>query len=157
MKIRAEVLAIPMLLAATPAFAQSGQEPAEDLSAKVLACRDIDRNSARLKCFDQALDQVFGKDEAIVERREETFGKPRQQASEEGTLEAVIASVQLDESMGLASIRLDNGQVWQTTSNGSLIYRLRAGQRVTIARGAFSGYRLRIEGTKGFQGVRRQR
>lgn len=136
--------------------ASSAQER-PDVTGPVLECRAIQKKSARLECYDNALDSAFGKDEEIEERREQSFGIRDASQDDEGTLDSVIASVSLDQSLGLATIRLENGQIWRTTSNGTLLYRLREGQKATIAPSRISGYRLRIEGLKGYQGVKRQR
>ena len=53
-------------VALTPAHAQ---EASADLSAKVLACRELDRDKDRLKCFDAAMVSVFGENVQLEARR----------------------------------------------------------------------------------------
>lgn len=142
-------------LAIAPTHARA--QPVPNVTDAMLECRKLEKNKDRLACFDRVMTDAFGVDEVIEERRTSDFGLPEREVRDEGVLEAVITAIALDPSMGLGRVTLDNGQVWQTTSNGSLLPRLRTGQTVTIARGGFSGYRLRVEGITGYQGVRRSR
>lgn len=146
-------------VALTPAHAQ---EASADLSAKVLACRELDRDKDRLKCFDAAMVSVFGENVQLEARREERreadFGMP--DADDDGRkneLVATIARVESDPQGIMTIIHLDNGQAWQTTSVGSLRRGFKEGIKATIRPGSVGGFRITIEGKNGFRGVKRVR
>lgn len=142
------VLALPVSLQA---------QDTPDVTDAMLKCREIDRNKARLRCFDQALDEAFGQDEEIEERREASFGLPDEETADADALVAMISEVKRDPKYGTTLIALDNGQVWQATSSGNLRRGIRVGRQATISSGAFGSFRLTVEGSKGFRGVKRIR
>ncbi|WP_324828256.1 hypothetical protein [Qipengyuania zhejiangensis] len=153
------VLAIA-LFTGSAAMAQDQAAPAAN--AALEACRAIEKDNRRLECYDAAMDALYGVDEELVTQREQVredrFGLQSSENSlEPDSIEATISEVAADVRTGSVIVALDNGQIWDTTSNGSIKWRLKVGQRVTIAPGPFSGYRLRIEGVTGYQGVRRQK
>ena len=141
--------------------AASAQETSNALEQKVTACRAVDRDKARLKCFDDALNSVLGVDTALEERRQERksadFGKPDDGESAVEELSATIAEARYDPNTGQTAIRLDNGQVWLTTSTGSIRRGFDQGRAITIRPGTIGGYRLTIDGKPGFAGVKRIR
>lgn len=147
--------AIAFIALASSSTALAQDKP--DVTDAVLKCREIDRNRSRLKCFDQALDEAFGQDEEIEERREATFGLPDEETGDADALVAMIAEVKRDPMYGTTVIALDNGQVWQAISSGNLRRGIKAGRRATISSGAFGSFRLTVEGAKGFRGVKRIR
>ncbi|MEC7533789.1 MAG: hypothetical protein VYB96_03615, partial [Pseudomonadota bacterium] len=59
--LAAIVLAVPVGVGA--------QETGND--ARLLQCREIERKSQRLECFDEAMDAIFGVDEIAEAEREE--------------------------------------------------------------------------------------
>lgn len=140
-------------------------------------CRDIEKRSERLKCYDAAADAVFGVDEAVVAQREaakeDEFGaerikESRKSRSDDGGAARVatgddkvkeitsrIAAYEFSRVMGEGLIRLDNGQVWRTNSNGTLLGRMKEGDQVVIKKAVLGGYQLTIEGKTGMQRVSR--
>ena len=141
-------------LVASNASAQDNEE----LSERVLECRDIANDRARVKCYDAALDNVFGRDPEVEEGREAIFGLPESSTSSTGSeLVAEITALDEDPIYRRFQFTLDNGQVWQSTSTGSLKWGFRVGQKVTIRISSLGGYRLYIEGRRGFRGVKRVR
>lgn len=145
----AAILAIPVPLRA---------QETPDITDDVLACREIDRDKKRLECFDDVLDRNFGPDPRLEDRREAQFGLPQQDSGRDSEeLRATIAEVQIDQKFGTIILALDNGQVWQATSAGNLRSGFKVGREVTISKGRFGGFRLQIDGRKGFRGVKRLR
>lgn len=141
-------------LLASPAI---GQDEG-DLTGKLLACRDIARDGPRLDCFDRLMTDTFGKSVEVEEQREAQFGLPDTDIDDgNDEIVAVISEVQIDHRFGTTIIALDNGQVWQATSAGTIRRGFRVGRSVTIRSGGFGGFRLYMEGSKGFRGVKRVR
>lgn len=135
----------------------------------VLDCKNVVDAGERLACYDrtvgamatarEARDLVIADRATIQAKQQDSFGlKDKPVAADDRVaLTAQIASVNFEPGNGTAVIVLDSGQVWRTTSNGTLIDRLRAGQQVQITPSGLFGYRLKIEGRTGFQGVTRIR
>ena len=153
-------LAAPVILSG-PLAAQS--QPADGEQGEGLAkCRAIANDLERLGCYDRL---VEGMPQTAVIIPAPVPAPAPVQAKSDGTSDASdkedvagsIVSLDVYPALQYAIVTLDNGQVWKTTSNGSLLYRLKVGQKVTIAPSAFSGYRLRIDAVMGYQGVRRHR
>ena len=142
----------------SPAFAQTGEAADPTLER----CRAIGKDSERLKCYDAALDTMYGVDEALeakrAEYRRDRFGLPVDESGMQLTeLEAIIAEVDENIRTGTTVIALDNGQVWQLTSTGGLRARFRPGLAVVISESGTGGYRIRIPDKTGFKGVNRIR
>ena len=154
--LKAAALSAVILVALTTSPSLLAQER-PNVTDAMLKCREIDRNRSRLKCFDEALDEVFGRDEEIQERREASFGLPEDETGDADALVATISEVVVDQKFGTIVIALDNGQVWQATSSGNLKRGIRAGRQATITSGSFGSFRLTVEGAKGFRGVKRIR
>lgn len=132
----------------------------------VLDCKSVADAAERLACYDRTVGAMAtardSKDLVIADRattnakRQELFGLADKPAADEaGSLQAKIAALTFNSANGTALITLDNGQVWRTTSNGTLTSRLRTDQTVMISASGLFGFRLRIEGRTGFQGVSR--
>ena len=150
---------VSLTLAPALLFAAAAQEPA-GAPPQVAQCRLVEDDRDRLRCYDTAFDTLYPLTEEVVEKREaareEYFGKKEDSVmGEADEITATIAAIVFDRANGAARITLDNGQVWATTSNGTLAGRLREGQSVRIYKSSFSGYRLKIDGRSGMQGVRR--
>lgn len=150
--------ALVPVVAAMPAMAQS----TDTARPKLEECRAIGSDSRRLECYDAALDDLYGVNEALQAKREEyrreRFGLPTDDNGLQLTeLEAVVAEVDEDLRTGVTAIALDNGQVWQLTSTGGLRARFKPGQAVIISESGTGGYRLRIPEKSGFKGVLRLR
>ncbi len=145
-------------LIASVAHAQSEPSQSIALQNEVLACRFMSSDNARLRCFDKALDTVFGVDEEIESQREASFGLPDQETSAVPKgITSTVSDVRIDRKYGTTVIALDNGQVWQTTSNGNLRRGFTVGATVNVEPGSFGSYRLTIDGRRGFRGVKRLR
>ncbi len=149
--------ALSLMLLAVPA---SAQESSTDATLK--ECRAIGSDSKRLRCYDRTLDELYGVDEELQEKRaeykRERFGLPVDDSGNRLTeLEAAITEVDENLRTGVTFIALENGQVWQLLSSGGLRARFRNGQKVTITESRTGGYRLRLENRKGFKGVKRIR
>lgn len=149
--LAAGCLAIPSVAAA--------QDPA---APGLLECRAIGNDKDRLECYDRALDDQYGVDEELQEKRaqyrRERFGLPVDDSGIQLTeLEANIAAVDADMRTGQTTIALDNGQQWRLTSNGGLRATFRPGMPVVISESGTGGYRIRIPEKTGFKGVVRIR
>lgn len=136
---------------------------AQDMpSSAVLDCRAIGSDKDRLKCYDKALDDQFGVDEALQEKRaeyrRERFGLPVDSDGFQITeLEANITGVESDMRTGVTTIALDNGQHWRMTSTGGLRISMKPGMPVVISESGTGGYRLRVPEKTGYKGVIRVR
>lgn len=149
---------------------------AQDMSREIVRCSVIVDNSSRLACFDKLVPNARKTDaelraEAQAKAARE-FGlaesrRPKEKASEGARLtsaEALGENSQVTAKIQSVSIgqvaevlALDNGQVWQTTSVGSLTTVPRAGQGVVIRSGPLGGYRLVFEGKSREVAVKRIR
>ncbi|MFN3470159.1 MAG: hypothetical protein ACK4Z7_10670 [Novosphingobium sp.] len=126
-------------------------------------CRAIADPGARLACYDaiapsaeQGSAAMAADASSPAAASADTFGMPQRIRPEDRpSISATVVATDFDPKLGFATLTLDNGQVWQTSSNGTLAGRLREGQAVTIRDGGMFGYRLRIEGRTGFQAVTR--
>ena len=124
----------------------------------MLECRGIGNKAERLDCYDKGMDAIYGVDEELVAQREERakrkFGLPEGDNGLEMTeMTAKIANVYNDMKFNQMLIELDNGQLWRTTSTGSLRSAIRPGREATIGPGLVGGYRIRVKGGNGFRGV----
>ena len=142
-----------------PVAAQA-QDPSD--GAKLLECRAVAKGSDRLKCYDAALDEMYGVDEELQAKREkdkrDRFGLPVDDDGLQLTeLTATITEVDANMRFGTTTIALDNGQAWQLLSSGGLRTTMRTGMTVTISESRTGGYRLRVEDKNGFRGVTRVR
>lgn len=151
-------LPITIGLAAALLTAPALARDAEPGKAMLEECRAIGSDSKRLKCYDAALDAIYGVDEKLeaarAEYRRDRFGLPVDDSGTQLTeLEAVISEVDENIRNGLTSIALDNGQVWQLTSTGGLRTRMKPGMTVVIAESGTGGYRLSVPEKTGFKGV----
>lgn len=159
---------VALALLAAPAGAKTREPDAAPppVFQAVLNCKAVADPAERLACFDRTVgamatardtqDLVIADRATINATRQEQFGLADKPAEANGEpLQAKIAAVTFNAANGTALLTLDNGQVWRTTSNGTLTSRLRADQTVTITASGLFGFRLRIDGRTGFQGVAR--
>lgn len=128
--------------------------------AALLECRTLSKNSARLQCYDRALDAIYGVDEALQAKREQDrrdrFGLPVDDDGLQMTeLTATITAVDANLRTNLTYIALDNGQTWELLSSGGLRTRMKPGMQVVISESGTGGYRLRVPEKTGYRGVNR--
>jgi hypothetical protein len=148
---------------------------ADPLVEPFRACGKITDNTARLTCFDQALQTLDQRQvvvqEAAREQAEADYGRKKFEASassgnEKGEIRAAapaavdelkskIAEVFVQNVNGRHMIVLENGQMWRETSVSSFRGTLRPGMEATISEGSIGGYRMKFEGKSGFLGVAR--
>lgn len=162
---------ICLLLAGALALSGSARAQSSVSTAAVQRCADITRGTERLDCYDALL-------------RVPAFLAPAQSRAPESPAEPTRAVVSDVEGFGSELIedderdvpqqiqsrlvgeftgwrgntefRLENGQVWRQAGEGRLVYNANA-PLITIRRGAFSAYRLSVEGVKSSVTVRRVR
>jgi hypothetical protein len=151
------------------AWDASPQEPAAEnpLQRAVRACAALSNDSERLACYDRTAERlVLGvAEEAQPSSPEDMFGAgrklrhetgPANPAKREPLTEITARAAALREGKdGLVLIELDNGQVWKQ-SNVNTVLLLRAGDTVTISRGALGTFRLAAPNGR-FAQVRRVR
>jgi len=138
-------------LAAILVTAGAAHAAADALPPALRACASVKRNSERLACYDQTIEQLSSDSAAAPapERSAEAmFGASAAHnesaaaiAREELTsLTAHVTALNRDGS-GALIIDLDNGQQWrQTSGSGSPL--LEVGHEVTITRAALNSFRL---------------
>ncbi len=131
-------------------------------SQAILECRAIGSDKERLNCYDKALDDQYGVDEELQEKRaqhrRERFGLPVGDSGVQLTeLEASVAAVDANLRSGVTIIALDNGQQWRLTSSGGLRSQFKPGMSVVISESGTGGYRIRVPDKNGFRGVVRVR
>ena len=166
------VLATWGLVAGTLGAVAAPGAHAQDFSGDILRCGAIADNPARLACFDELPAKARqGQADADASSKAD-FGLSAAQRSERGKrdapetvadrkappaveprVEASIAAVDMDRFR--AVFTLDNGQIWQTTSFGTLNTVPRVGQKVVVQTGPLGGYRLTLAGKTNEIGVKR--
>lgn len=117
------------------------------------ACASVKRNSERLACYDQAIEQLSSDSAAAtgtVERSAEAmFGASAARSNEPAStiereevtsLRAHVTAMRHDSS-GALVIDLDNGQQWRQTG-GSSSPLLEVGHEITITRAALNSFRM---------------
>lgn len=144
------------------------------------ACRDIVDNNKRLSCFDNAVStgqsRALAEQNNRVKRRKEDFGltskqiKKSSEAQEASAPSKSAKRIARDEVIKQVDSKvtdvftngyskqmfvLENGQMWQETDIRSYNGSVRPGKDVTIKKGRFAGYRLKVGKQVGFIGVRR--
>ncbi len=136
------------------AFAAASAMGAEDLGAAVRTCRGEADATARLACYDRAVDgaqPVVKAGSAAAPKAEDNFGRePGMQAEQQqrqqqearalSQLEATVTHIERRMD-GLMTFTLDNGQVWRQNSPDSK-FRLAEGDAVKIQPGAMKSFIL---------------
>lgn len=167
----AAALAAPQLAAAPAAVKTDGRAP--ELQ-KLIDCRKIADNAARLACYDQAaaaMDQAEAKGDIVVVDREQArkvrrqafgFTLPSMSLFERGekpeeidNVTGVVAVARLNGS-GKWVIRLEDGAVWTQIDNNDLGIDPKAGEAVTIHKAALGSYMLSLPHHRSFRAHREE-
>ena len=148
------------------------QERPETL-ARLMACRGITENTARLACFDTAagaLDSAERQGDLVVidragvaETRRQLFGfempsLPRLFGPEGAVeLESIDSTLQSAASVGEGRwvFRLADGSEWRQIDSERVRFRNSPGQPVRVRKGALSSFLLTVDGSRAVR-VRRQ-
>jgi hypothetical protein len=166
----ASFAAVAFSLAFSPfgAVAQDGE------SSLYARCAQIADDAERLACFDSTYaqeTQLLAERNAAEEREtEDRFGLSDKQLSEReeretgeafvavnGEITAGVSEIYTDNRSKKRLFVLDNGQIWSETRIARMQRAPRVGQEVTISEATFGGYRLRVDGRRGFVDVKRMR
>ncbi|NNC65762.1 MAG: hypothetical protein HKN84_13335 [Gammaproteobacteria bacterium] len=148
-------------------FAQTSTGPAD-----LARCAEVERDVARLACFD-ALAREHGQQTGTERAAPEATGVAPAETLTRAENEDAFGAELLDERdalgpdeiesrfigeftgwRGNTTFALENGQVWRQAEEGRLVFRS-AEPLVTIRRGAFGTYRLTVEGVNRSVRVRR--
>lgn len=139
-----------------------------DVVRRLVDCRTLADGAARLACYDReaaALNQaVEARDVVIADKAEmksarrglfgfklpslNIFGKGREDDDEVSEIASTVAAARPVAGGGWR-ITLADGAVWEQISTDQLVMDPRAGDKVTIKRGALGSYRASIDGQPG--------
>ena len=132
-----------------------------------IPCARIDKNRARLECYDQSdkADAATSQSTSspvrvtsIPEQKPSAVKPPRKSESDFGlakrknVITATITEVQHD-AHGIDYLRLDNGQIWKETEDTRV--KFVPGQNIRIKPGIMNSFNLKLEGTTKLIKVRR--
>jgi hypothetical protein len=173
---RAGVLVIGALLIA-PAGAVAKDKPARSASPLVNAidrCRQMSDPAQRLACYDAAANALVQATNsgavAVVDQNEirkarrslfgftmpkiPFFSGDRSADDVQRQLDSTITSVHALNNGYYRIVIADNNAVWETSDSSISFDPPRAGQKISIVRGALGNYFLRINGQIGVRGRR---
>lgn len=158
-----------LLLVGGRASAQEQAKP--EVYQKVIDCRSIENDQARLACYDssvKALDEAAKTEDLVVMSRESVkeakrglfgFSLPRlnlfggsDDKDEIKRIDAKIASFSRGQSGW--TLTLEDGSVWQQT-DGIYVSRPTIGETVVIERAALGSFKAKIDGGVAFRIKRR--
>jgi hypothetical protein len=164
------VFVVSMMLS----FPSLAQTPESAVLAPFEECVTISDSSQRLECYDAAVGRARSIADVNSAEREkqrlENFGlsalqrEEREKADDsvrrgfEDDVRAVNANISnayADSRTGYRLFVLDNGQIWQESSKGTLRRTPKDGVAVEIRRGGIGGFQLRVKDGKGFTYVKR--
>lgn len=175
--IRSQILAsipLAMFLLAGSVAAQTSEGPRiPETAAKLFDCRKIRDADERLACFDREVDAVIAAQQSseivitdqkqIQETREDLFGYniPERGVLASGAEEAPkinqvterLAEYR-ERSRGRDLIVLENGAKWMKTDSVPVIGTPKAGEEVTIKKGALGSYMIKISKRRAFRARR---
>lgn len=137
---------------------------------RLIACRSVADSTARLACFDLESKgiaaAISSKDLVIVDRERAkvagrsmfgfsipNFGGLFGTGGEMNSIEQKVAGVSRN-AYGGWLIKLDDGSVWSQSDDSALGLEPRAGQKVTVKRGALGSFVMSVAGQPGFKAVR---
>lgn len=151
------ILAALCASCAVPAAAQ--QPRSGDVTRRIVACRDVTTDTARLACFDRAAaelteaqrngDLVVVDRKAVVERRQRAFGLPAAntmaasdvRGAEVKELTGVVRSTAPTRTPGRYLFRLADGSSWEMLD---AVSPPRVGETATITATRLGGFSARI-------------
>ncbi|WP_299191411.1 hypothetical protein [uncultured Erythrobacter sp.] len=137
-------------------------------------CAQIADDSQRLACFDatyaretellaqqaeegrQETAANFGLSAVQIEQRNIAEGNP-DAVAENGQISGSVVEIYTDNRSNKRLFILDNGQIWAETQVSRMQRHPRLGAQVTVSEASFGGYRLRVDGRRGYVDVRRVR
>lgn len=153
---RTLIVAALLTTAMTPAWADG-----------LAACAAIDADSARLACYDKLAERTPHPAQPPVVRTapaalpsKQDFGAeqlPQRSSGQAPEAQAITAHIagSFEGWEPKARLTLDNGQVWQVTDDRSVYYKPTLNPEVTIEKGMFGSYFLRVDGVNSRAKVRR--
>lgn len=164
-----------IIIGALIAAPASAQTPEAAVLAPFEECAAVSDATERLACYDRAIGRAKAIAEVNVAEREEArreeFGlnsvqrEDRAQQDElpkavgiEGDvqqIDAIVSNAYTDTRTGYRLFILDNGQIWQESSKGTLRRPPANGAAIEIRRGGIGGFQLRVKDKKGFTYVKR--
>ncbi len=170
---RGLVLALGVLaLSGGAAAAQPKAEGRAAIVQKLMDCRKLTDNAARLACYDQstaALDQAEAKgDVVIVDReqakqvRKQAFGftipsisifSKGEEKEETDSFEGVLAGASQNRG-GFWVFKLEDGAVWSQVVAEDLFRSPKPGMKVKIRKAALGSYMMTIDNQGGFKARR---
>lgn len=165
-------LALAAGLAGSVAFAQPKAEGRAAVVQKLVDCRKITDNTARLACYDQAtaaFDQAEAKGDVVVVDREQAtkvrkqafgFTLPSISIFEKGETKeeidnttGVVASARQD-GLGKWIVKLEDGAVWAQVDVKELFKTPKPGMAVKIRKASLGSYLMSIENQGAFRARR---
>lgn len=170
-KRTAIALALLAVAGAPAALAQSKTERAA-IVQKLVDCRKLTDDAARLACYDQAttaLDQAEAKGDVVIVDREQArkvrkqafgFSLPSISMFEKGeakeeidTFDGVVSAARQDGS-GRWVVKLEDGAVWTSVGAEELFKTPRPGMKVRIKKAALGSFMMIIDNQGGFKARR---
>jgi hypothetical protein len=159
-------------LVAAPASAQT---PEAAVLAPFEECAALSDATERLACYDNAIGRARSVAEVNIAEREKqrrdefglnTVQREERDQDDERTkaigieedvreINANISNAYADARTGYRLFILDNGQIWQESSKGTLRRTPNEGAAIAIRRGGVGGFQLRVKDKKGFTYVKR--
>lgn len=163
MKATSLVIGLLGLILAAPSVADGAH-----MAQALQVCAKIERDLDRLDCYDRLAKQTPKTLTAtpapstptrdhkrdLVVSGEQAFGMERQ--LEQQTPDEITSRIigEFHGWNGKTIFRLENGQVWQQSNSGRVVYHAN-NPKVTIKKGFFGSYRLYVEGLNASVAVRR--
>ncbi len=131
-------------------------------------CASIERDLKRLSCFDKKIKKINGSTEITADNNIDEVVEPPQQKTFKGSFgfENKIAAESADEIhstilgdfngwTGKTIFKLANGQVWKQSQSGIMATKKKKNHPVTIKKGVFGSFRLKVEGLNSSINVKR--
>jgi hypothetical protein len=172
MAVRVIGVALAAALCGTGASAQTKPEARSAMLQKLVDCRKLTEEPARLACYDAAtaaLDQAEAKGDVVIVDREQArkvrrqafgFSLPSMSLFERGEseeeLENVngrIGAVRFNNS-GKLVLRLEDGATWEQTDVTPISLTPKPGQSVKIRKATLGSYLLSVDGHRAYRAKR---